>query len=96
MKRFLVRALQNDDLRLRAVPDLLAISVPQFIDDGGGDGAREWIQIDGRHDEHPALWAMGCSIWIRVALMASLKENRQFTVSSHISVIAAKVTCPQV
>jgi hypothetical protein len=40
--------------------------------------------------------AMGCSIWIRVALMASLKENRQFTVSSHISVIAAKVTCPQV
>ena len=41
MKRFLVRALQNDDLRLRAVPDLLAISVPQFIEDGGSDGARE-------------------------------------------------------
>ena len=41
MKRFLVSTLQDAALQLRATPDVLAIFVPQVIDDADGDGICE-------------------------------------------------------
>ncbi len=58
MKQFLLAAMDTDDTRLRAVPEILAVKFPQYLRGGEDGDDRTWID-DETPEARLAVWTDG-------------------------------------